>query len=56
MHEDTVHLLTGKKRLKDEYKDPEMLHKINKSDMAGMMEAIKENLRSCHVIVRVPLA
>ena len=45
VNEDTVHLLAAQKELKDEYKDPDMLPKINKSDMAGMMEAIKEYLR-----------
>ena len=38
----TVHFLAGKKELKDEYKDPNVLLKINKSDMAGMMEFIKK--------------
>ena len=56
MHEDTVHVLAGKKKLKDEYKDPDMLPKINNSDMAGTMEAIKEYLRSCQGVVRAPLA
>ena len=44
------------KKLKDEYKDPSMLPKINKSDMAEMMEAIEENLRSHCGIVWAPLA
>ena len=56
MHEDTVHLLVGQKKLEDEYKDPDELPKISKSDMAGMMEANKEYLRSHHGIVRAPLA
>ena len=34
----------------------DVLLKINKSDIAGMMEAIKEYLRSCHHVVRAPLA
>ena len=34
-----------KKRLKDEYKDPDMLPKVNKADMAGTMESIKEYFR-----------
>ena len=42
VHEDKVHLIEGQKKLKDEYKDPDMLFKINKSDMARMMEAIEE--------------
>ena len=33
-----------------------MLLKINKADMTGTMEAIKENLRSCNGFVRAPLA
>ena len=41
-----MHLLPGQKRLKNEYKDPDVLHKVNKSDMAGLMKAIKESLRS----------
>ena len=48
-------LLAGQKRLKDEYKDPTMLTKVEKADMAGMMEAIKEYLRSCHGVIRAPL-
>ena len=56
VNEDTVCLMTGQKKLEDEYKDPNMLQKINKSNMVGMMEAIKEYLRSCQGIVRAPLA
>ena len=33
-----------------------MLPKINKSDIAGTMESIKEYLRSCHGVIRAPLA
>ena len=51
-----VHLLAGQKKLKDEYKNPDMQPKINKFDVAGTMESIKEYLRSHHGIVRVPLA
>ena len=54
--EDTVCLIAGQKKLMDEYKDPDMLPKIIKSDMARMMEAIKEYLRSCHGVIRTPLA
>ena len=43
-----MHLMTGKKKLEDEYKNCKMLPKINKSVMAGTMEAIEEYLRSCH--------
>ena len=42
MDGETVHFLADQKKLKDEYKDPDVLSKINKSDMAGMMESIKE--------------
>ena len=45
MHKGTVHLLASQKNLEDEYKDPNVLPKINKSDMAGM-ESIEEYLRS----------
>ena len=45
VNENTVHLMTGQKKLKDEYKEPNMLPKINKSDMEGTMKAIKECLR-----------
>ena len=41
VNEDTVHLMTSQKKLRDEYKDLNMLPKINKTDMAGTMEAIK---------------
>ena len=54
--EGTVCLLAGQKKLKDEYKDLGMLTKINKSDMAGMMEFIKEYLTSHCTVIRVPLA
>ena len=54
VNEDTVCLMMGQKKLKDEYKDPNMLPKINKSDVAVMMEAIKEQLRSCHSVTRAP--
>ena len=30
MHKDTVHLLAGQKKLKDDYKDSDMLPMINK--------------------------
>ena len=56
VHEDTVHLLAGHKMLKDEDKDPDVLPKINKSDMERTMESIKEYLRSCHGVIQVPLA
>ena len=56
VHEDTMHLLAGQKRLKDEYKHPEVFLRINKSDVAGKLETIEEYLRSCHGVMRVPPA
>ena len=56
VHENAVHLLAGQKKLENEYKDTNMLSKINKSEMAVMMEAIKEYLRSCHGVIWAPLA
>ena len=56
VYEDIVHPLAGLKRLKDEYKEPDMLNKVNKAYMAGTMEVIKEYLTSCHGVVKVPLA
>ena len=56
VNKDTVCLMTSQKKLKDEYKDPDMLPKIDKSDMAGTMEAIKEYLKSCRGVVSAPLA
>ena len=52
----TQFILAGQKRLKDEYKDLDMLHKVNKADMAGMMESIKAYLRSHHAVMRMSLA
>ena len=49
-------MLPGHKRLKDELKDPHVLPKVNKADMKGTMESIKEYLRSHHGVMRVPLA
>ena len=37
-------------------KDPDVLLKVNKADLAGMIESIKEYLRSQCGVVRVPLA
>ena len=39
-------VLAGQKRLKDEYKDPNVLPKVKAVDMARMIEAIEEYLRS----------
>ena len=54
--EETVHFLAGQKKLKDEYKDPNLLPKINKSDTAGMIESIKEYLRLHCGVIQAPLA
>ena len=48
--------LVGQKKLEDKYKDPDMLLKINKSDMAGTMQSIKEYLRAHHGVIKEPLA
>ena len=53
--EETVCLLAGQKKLEDEYMDPNMLPRINKSDMAGMMESIKEYLRAHRGIIKAHL-
>ena len=53
---DTVHLQAGQKRLKDEYNDSDVLPKVNKADMAGIMESIEEYLRSHCNVMRAPLA
>ena len=44
VHEDTVCLPTGQKRLKYEHKDLNMMPKVDKADMAGSFEAIQEYL------------
>ena len=54
--EDTVHLLAGQKRFNNEYIDSDVLPKVDEADMAGTMESIKEYLRSCHGVIRAPLA
>ena len=56
MNKETVHHVVGQKKCKDEYEDPNMLPKINKSDMAGMIKSIGEYLRLCHGVVKDPLA
>ena len=43
-----MHLLVEQKRLKDEYKDLNVLPKVKKADILGMMESMKEYLMSCH--------
>ena len=42
--------------LKDKYKDPNILPKVNMADVTGAMNAIKEYLRSCCGVTLVPLA
>ena len=44
-----MHLLAVQKRLKDEYEDTDVLPKVNKADMAEMMESIKS--KSDHIMV-----
>ena len=46
-----MHLLAAQKMLKNEYKDPDVLPKVNKADMAGTMEP-----RLHHGVIRAPLA
>ena len=41
VQEDIVHMLAGQRRLEDGYKDPDILPKVNKTDMAGTMMSIK---------------
>ena len=56
VHEDTVQPPAGQNKFKDEYKDTDEMPKMNKSDMGGTMEVIKEYLKSCHIVIRAPLA
>ena len=53
--EDTGCLIEGQNRLEDKYKNPDVLLKVNKANIAGMMEAIKGYLRLYHGVVRAPL-
>ena len=41
LHEDTSFLLVGQKKLKDEYKEPDVLPKTNKSDMTGTWRPLR---------------
>ena len=52
----TVCLSVGQTKLNNEYKDPDVLSKINKSDLAGTMESIKEYLSSCLGVIQAPLS
>ena len=51
-----MHLLLGQKRHEDEYKDFDVLLKVNKADIVGMVESIKKYLRSFHGFVGASLA
>ena len=42
--------------LEDDYNNPDMLPRINKSDMEGTIESIKEYLKSHHGVIKAPLA
>ena len=44
VHDGTLCLMAGRKKHKGKYKTPDAWLKINKSNMAGMIETIKENL------------
>ena len=46
VYKNPVHLIVGQKRLKDKYKNPNMLPKVNKADMAIAMELIERYVRS----------
>ena len=52
----TVHLITGQKKLKDKYNNPDVLPGVNKADMAGTMKSIKEYLRSHNGVMRALIA
>ena len=56
VHEDTVHLLARQKILEGTYKDTIGLLKINKSDIAWMMESIEEYIRPCWGVIKALLA
>ena len=48
--------LVGQKKFEDKCKDPEVLSKVNRTNMAVIVEAIKEYLRSYHSVKTAPLA
>ena len=56
VNEETIHKFSFQKKLGDKYEDPDMLPKVNKSDMMGMKKAIKEYLKSLRDIERAPHA
>ena len=53
VNDNTVHLLTGQRRLEDDSNDPYMLPEVNKVDIAELIKAVKENLRSNCGVVRI---
>ena len=52
INEDTIYLIADR----DNYNKLDILPKVNKANMAGKMESIKEYLRSNDGNVRAPLA
>ena len=56
VQKDTGHLLAEQNRLEDNYKDLDMITKVNKADMASMVDVIKEYLRLHHGVMRTHLA
>ena len=55
VQEETVSKFRSQMKLVDEQKDPDLLPKVNKTNMAGMIEAIKTYLSSCYGVKRMPL-
>ena len=55
VEEKTVCKLASQNELEVKYNDPKMLPKVNKANMTGIMEDIKEYLRSCHSVKRAHL-
>ena len=56
VQEGTVHLQTGQKQLEENYKYPDMMPKVDKVDMAGMLKANKEYLQLHHHVTPAPIA
>ena len=56
VQEDTFCLLPDKKRLEHNYKDLDILPKVNKAALIGTIEAIEEYLRLHHGAMRAPFA
>ena len=55
VQEDTICNLSYQKKLKDEYKGPDVLPKVNKANMTGTIKDIKEYLISHCNVKRAPL-